>query len=368
MKEDRMDTSDAYPDLSGDALSYSSQRLAQLASLVTAAATVEARRRAQSNAAKIIRSERARRDLHDQERAAYQLARAGWAPAHDARWLAQAGLLQAARAWCAAAAYADADPDAAAAVHKCEERLRVLHPYAMARYDRLRSEGADPVDAMREVIPLFGRAPHARPGDPAPARRSLAAPDSADAAARDDTGTGAAAMVQAGSESAAVLQAGQRGVQIVRELQERALAERGYALSADELVTTLGATTTLPSDVIARLARADREDHVAAGAERARADDLRNAPVAPSPRGGVMHGEYLTAAAQDRLEADTAAAHAAGDRSAAQLAAESFPCTAADAVTAAVRTGPAAARVNTTLNLRRSGRSVRDGRSREGET
>ena len=71
-----------------------------------------------------------------------------------------------------------------------------------------------------------------------------------------------------------------------------------------------------------------------------------------------MHGEYLTAAARDRLEADTAAAHADGDRSAAQLAAESFPCTAAGAVTAAARTGPADARVNATLNLRRPGRSV----------
>ena len=32
-----MDGSDVYPDLFGDALSYSSQRMAQLASLVTAA-------------------------------------------------------------------------------------------------------------------------------------------------------------------------------------------------------------------------------------------------------------------------------------------------------------------------------------------
>ena len=76
-----MDTPDVYPDLFGDALSYSSQRLAQLASLVTAAATVEARRKTQRNAAKTIRSERALRELRDQERAAYELARAGWAAA-----------------------------------------------------------------------------------------------------------------------------------------------------------------------------------------------------------------------------------------------------------------------------------------------
>jgi hypothetical protein len=65
-----MDTSDVYPDLFGDALSYSSQRMAQLASLVTAAATVEARRKAQRNAAKTVRGERALRELQDQERAA----------------------------------------------------------------------------------------------------------------------------------------------------------------------------------------------------------------------------------------------------------------------------------------------------------
>ena len=152
-----MDTSDVYPDLFGDALSYSSQRLAQLVSLVTAAATVEARRRAQRNAAKTVRGERALRELQDQERAAYELA-PRLAPARDPRFLVLADLLQAARAWSAAAAYADADPDAADAVRMCEERLRVLHPYAMAFYDRLRGEGAAPFDAMREALPLVARA------------------------------------------------------------------------------------------------------------------------------------------------------------------------------------------------------------------
>ena len=154
-------------------------------------------------------------------------------------------------------------------------------------------------------------------------------------------------MAQAAADSSAIRQAEQRGQQIVQELQARALAERGYALSPDELVTTLGATTTLPGDVIARLARADSQDRVAWGAERTRADDLGSASAASFP-GGIAHGEYLTAAAQDRLTADTAAAHAAGDRSATRLAAESFPCTAADAVTAAatgaIQAAPSAVR------------------------
>jgi hypothetical protein len=171
-----MDSPDVYPDALGDALSHSSQRLAQLGSLVTAGATMQIRRRAQATAANAARSQRELRALQEQQRAAWQLARAGWAPAHDARWLTQADLLQAARVWGAAAAYADADPAAASATRKCEERLRVLHPYAMARYDRLRSEGAGAFDAMRQAVPLFGRAPHARPGDPGAQRRALEAP------------------------------------------------------------------------------------------------------------------------------------------------------------------------------------------------
>jgi hypothetical protein len=355
-----MDTSDVYPDLFGDALSYSSQRMAQLASLVTAAATVEARRKAQRNAAKTIRSERALRELRNQERAAYQLARAGWAPARDPRFLDQADLLQAARAWSAAAAYADADPEAADAVRKCEQRLRVLHPYAMARYDRVRGEGVAPLDAMREALPLFARAPHARPGDPVAERRGLAAPASPGTAAWDSSADDPGVAPDT-ADSSAIRRAEQRGQQIVQELQARALAERGYALSPDELVTTLGAITTLPGDVIARLARADSQDRVAWGAERTRADDLGSAPAAPVP-GGIAHGEYLTAAAQDRLTADTAAAHAAGDRSAARLAAESFPCTATDAVTmaatGAIQAAPSAVRADTTVHIRRPGRSA----------
>jgi hypothetical protein len=168
-----MDTPDVYADPLGDALSYSSQRLAQLGSLITAAATVEARRRAQAQAARAARDERALSALRDQERTAWQLARAGWAPAHDSRWLAQSDLLQTARVWSAAVAYAEADPTAGSAVRRCEERLRALHPYAMAWYDRLRGEGTGAIEAMHMAVPLFGRAPHVRSGDPGTQRHAL---------------------------------------------------------------------------------------------------------------------------------------------------------------------------------------------------
>jgi hypothetical protein len=232
----------------------------------------------------------------------------------------------------------------------------------MAWYDRLRGEGAAPLDAMREALPLFARAPHARPGDPAAERRGLAAPDSLGTASRDGSADDSG-VAQAAADSSAIRQAEQRGQQIVRELQARALAERGYALSPDELVTTLGATTTLPGDVIAWLARADSQDRVAWGAERTRTDDLGGASAASVP-GGSARGEYLTAAAQDLLTADTAAAHAAGDRSATRLAAESFPCTAVDAVTAAatgaIQAALPAVRADAAVHIRRPGRSASD--------
>jgi hypothetical protein len=97
--------------------------------------------------------------------------------------------MQTARAWSAAAAYAGTDPSAAAALARCEERLRGLHPYAMARYDRLRAEGAGLFDAMQDALPLFARAPHARPGGPArqhPVLASGASPGGSPAQAGDE--------------------------------------------------------------------------------------------------------------------------------------------------------------------------------------
>ena len=170
-----MDRAEQYPDPFGEALSHSSSRAAQMISLAAAAAEVAARRVALRNARQAADDEQARRALQDAERAARERARVRWAPAHDARWLAQADLLQVAGIWGAAAAYADGDPAAAAALRKSEERLRTLHPYAMARYDRLREEGATPLDAMREAAPLFVRASYARPGDPGSPRVEIGA-------------------------------------------------------------------------------------------------------------------------------------------------------------------------------------------------
>jgi hypothetical protein len=83
-----VDPSDVHPDLFGEALSQSGQRLAQLGSLLTSWAMVQARRTEQRNTALAARNEQDLRELRDQERAARELARAGWAPAHDRHWLA----------------------------------------------------------------------------------------------------------------------------------------------------------------------------------------------------------------------------------------------------------------------------------------
>ena len=163
-----------YADPLEEALSQASQRVAQFASLTGAMAQVILQRKALHDAKQAARDdERAIRVIDEQERLIQRQARLSWAPAHDPQWLAHADLLQTGRAWASAASYADTDPAAASAMRKCEDRLRTLHPYAMARYDRLRGDGVSPLDSMRETAPLFGRSPHARVGDPAPFRHAL---------------------------------------------------------------------------------------------------------------------------------------------------------------------------------------------------
>ena len=194
----------------------------------------------------------------------------------------------------AAYVYAAADPVAVSAMRKSEDRLRQLHPFAMARYDRLRGEGASPLDAMAGAAPLFTHEPHARPGQPGSRLRIGPAPASPDAAPQTGVADGSPGAPAPGQDP--LLQAEHRGGQILLRLQARARAERGSELGPEELALVLEDTTTLP------------------GAERR---------------------ENLTAAWRETRIADTAGAHALDDRSAAQLAAESFPCTAADGVRAA---------------------------------
>ena len=324
------DPSERHPEPFGEALSYSSQRAAQMVSLVAAATEVALRRRALHAARQAARDEQEWRMLQVQERALRARVRARWAPALDPRWLAQADLLQAGRTWGAAAPYVDADPEAATALRRAEERLRTLHPYAMTQYDRLRDEGASPLDAMRGSVHLFLREPNARPGHPAPARLTVEVglPGTGPAPGPgSDGGPG-----QPGSGQDPYQEAERRGREIAEGLQARAVQEHGAALSPGELATALEASTSLPTEVITRIARAEAEERLAAAAECARAADLGHAAAAPSAR---AEASDLKAARRDTRAADTAGAHAAADRTAARLAAESFPYTAADGIRAA---------------------------------
>ncbi len=170
-----MDLSTEYPDPFRDALQEGLSRAVQLGSFAVAGAQVYAyHRRAQARTV-AEQDQRARRALHAQIRAERDGARAGWAPALDPAWLRQATLIEAAQAWGAAMPYADRavpwyEPAAATAMHACEDRLRDLHPFAMARYDRLRSDGLGPAEAMREAAPLFALHPraHDAPSTPRP--------------------------------------------------------------------------------------------------------------------------------------------------------------------------------------------------------
>ncbi|GIH51620.1 hypothetical protein SAMN05421833_12934 [Microbispora rosea] len=146
-----------YDDPMREALGRAAGRTAQLTSLLAVAvqAGVDvARRRAEIAQARDLA---ARRELERQAHAVRQAARTRWAPAQDARWLGEADLLDVGRVWSTAVPHAADDPTAEAAVRKCEERLRTLHPQAMADYDRRRADGMSRLEAMRQAAPSFSR-------------------------------------------------------------------------------------------------------------------------------------------------------------------------------------------------------------------
>jgi hypothetical protein len=251
-KETAEMSAETLPDPFQDAMGAGLQRAVQVASCaVTAAQVYLYQHRTQAMAA-AERDERARRALTAQSRADREAARASWAPALDADWLRRADLFQAARAWGAAMPYADRsmpwyEPAAATAMRKCEDRLRDLHPHAMARYDRLRGDGMGAAEAMRQTAPLFAHAPRAydRPYVP---RAALVAGDGESLA-------WTAPPPDPGEQSGVTLAEAQelRGKQIVAALQDRARAQRRGPLGESEQRTVLETITNVPPDVIDRV-------------------------------------------------------------------------------------------------------------------
>ncbi len=243
-----------HPDPFQDALSHGLQRAVQVASSVFTGAQVYVHlRRTQARAA-AARDEQTRRTLAAEIRADRDAARSGWAPALDPGWLQRADLFQTAQAWGASMPYADRampwyEPAAATAMRKCEERLRILHPHAMARYDRLRGEGIAPADAMREAALLFGQSPHARD-----ARYTERPPLEA---GNGGNPTWTVSGPESGPADPADLISvqEQRGRQIVEELQARARAQGRAPLDQAEQRTVLETLTNLPDEVIDRIVR-----------------------------------------------------------------------------------------------------------------
>lgn len=238
-----------HPDPIRDAISHGTQRAVQIASAAVTAAQVVVYLKQSQTRIRAERSDRARRASAAHARAEQEAARSGWAPALDPAWLRRADLAQTARAWAAAAPYADRsapwhEPSAADAMRRCEERLRDLHPRAMAGYDRLRAEGMDAAGAMREAAPLFAQAPRAQdpPYRPRPALIAGTGKEPAWAATPDQAG---------GPDATAALE--RQGLRIVGGLQSRASAQGRPPLGETELRIVLETVTNLPAEVIGRI-------------------------------------------------------------------------------------------------------------------
>ena len=164
-----------------DPVTHASTKITSYVSVVAMAAEAIAQVAALRARERAAADERAARALRAEHHAAYGQARLGWAQVLDPRLREQAGVVDAGTVWARAQAWRP-DPEAERATELAEQRLRELRPEVMQRYDRLRAEGSEAVEAMRRVAPLFDQPP-ARTGQAAPARSALAEADTARRAA-----------------------------------------------------------------------------------------------------------------------------------------------------------------------------------------
>jgi hypothetical protein len=304
---------EAHPDPFREATTHGLQRAMQVASCAATAAQAYVYHQKTQARTAADKDQRARRALEAQIRAERDAARAGWSPALDPQWLGHADLHNTAHAWGAAMPYADPnvpwyEPTAAAAMRKSEEHLRDLHPFAMARYDRLRAEGLGPAEAMRETAPLFALSPRARAWPFAPVPVLEAGISAVDGRAADRAAQGGEPADLGSTEALE-----SRGRSIVTALQDRARAGSREPLGHDELRTVLEIATNLPVDVIDRVTQPAPvsgrvQSHLdrAAGPRRARAtvmDRTTDRPATPGPDGRAA----ALVAAQDTAAAGSAA-------------------------------------------------------------
>ncbi len=119
-----------------DPVGQASSKVVQYVSLATMAAEAIAQVRQQRAAAAATTDARAAAALRAEYGAALGAARTQWAPVLDRRLRDQTSVADAGLAWAATQAWLDTDPEAGIASIRAEERLRVLRPDVMSRYDR----------------------------------------------------------------------------------------------------------------------------------------------------------------------------------------------------------------------------------------
>ncbi len=164
-----------------DPVAHASTKITSYVSLAAVAAEALAQVSAARARERAATDDRATHALRAQRQVAYGQARLGWAPILDPKLRERISVMEAGTAWAWAQAWRP-DPEAEQASRLAEERLHELRPDVMDRYDRLREQGAEPIDAMRRVAPYFDQPP-ARTGQPAPDRAVLTEQDSARRAA-----------------------------------------------------------------------------------------------------------------------------------------------------------------------------------------
>lgn len=147
-----------------DPVGQASSKVVQYVSLATMATEAIAQVRQQRTATAATTDARAAAAIRAERGAALAAARTQWAPVLDPRLREQTSVTDAGLAWAATLAWKDSDPEAGLACTRAQDRLRVLRPDVMSRYDRLTTAGVDPVEAMRRVAPFLDRPP-ARPGE-----------------------------------------------------------------------------------------------------------------------------------------------------------------------------------------------------------
>jgi len=158
-----------------DPVAHASTKITSYVSVAAMAAEAIAQVAALRARERATDDERAARALRAERHAAYGQARLSWAQVLDPRLREQAGVVDAGTVWARAQAWRP-DLEAERATELAEHRLRELRPEVMERYDRLRAEGSEAVEAMRRVAPLFDHPP-ARTGQAAPVRPAVSERD-----------------------------------------------------------------------------------------------------------------------------------------------------------------------------------------------